>query len=72
MQIIEGESFYWINKNGLTKHKFEWQDVYNAVSVSETILNKVRAYIKNQQEHYRKKTFVNEFIAKYKFKKFKG
>ena len=72
MQIIEGESFYWINKNGLTKHKFEWQDVYNAVSVSETILYKVRAYIKNQEEHHRKKTFVDEFIAKYGFEKFKG
>lgn len=59
-------------KNRLTKHKFEWQDVYNEVSVSETIQFKVRANIKNQEEHHRKKTFVNECIAKYGFEKFKG
>lgn len=41
MQLIKGESSYWINKNGLTKNKFEWQDEYYAVSVSESILNKV-------------------------------
>lgn len=71
MQLIKGESSYWINKNGLTKHKFEWQDEYYAVSVSESILNKVREYIKNQEEHHRKKTFLDEFITKYGFEKFK-
>ena len=35
MQLINGESSFWINKNGLTKHKFEWQDEYYAASVSE-------------------------------------
>jgi len=75
MQLIKGESSYWINKNGLTKPKFEWQDEYYAVSVSESILNKVREYIKNQEEHHRKKTFLDdfdEFIIKYGFEKFKG
>ena len=35
MQLIKGESSFWINKNGLTEHKFEWQDEYYAASVSE-------------------------------------
>lgn len=35
MQLIKGESSYWINKNELCKEKFEWQDEYFAVSVSE-------------------------------------
>jgi len=26
IQLIKGESSFWINKNQLTKEKFEWQD----------------------------------------------
>ena len=33
MQLIKGESSYWINKNKLCKGKFEWQDEYFAVGV---------------------------------------
>jgi len=75
MQLIKGESAYWINKNHLTESKFEWQDEYFAVSVSESMLDKVRNYIKNQEEHHKKKTYheeYDEFIEKYGFKKFKG
>ena len=28
MQLIKGESSHWVNKNGLTKKKFEWQSEY--------------------------------------------
>jgi putative transposase len=75
MQLIKGESAYWINKNELTEQKFEWQDEYFAVSVSESMLDKVRNYIKNQEEHHAGKTFqqeYDEFIVKYGFEKFKG
>jgi len=75
IQLIKGESSYWINKNKLTKEKFEWQDEYFAVSVSESMLEKVREYIKKQEEHHRKKTFqeeYEEFILKYGFEKNKG
>ena len=74
MQLIKGESSFWINKNQLTKEKFEWQDEYFAVSVSESQLYRVRNYIKNQEEHHRKKTFqeeYDEFITKYGFQKFR-
>lgn len=75
MQLIKGESAYWINKNNLTESKFEWQDEYFAVSVSESMIDKVRNYIKNQEKHHLKKTFREEyddFIEKYGFEKFKG
>ena len=74
MQLIKGESSFWINKHNLTKQKFEWQDEYFAVSVSESVLDKVRNYIKNQEEHHKQKTFQQEyddFINKYNFQKFK-
>lgn len=75
MQLIKGESSFWINKNGLTLEKFEWQDEYFAVSVSESMLNRVREYIKHQEEHHSKKTFQEEydgFISKYGFERFDG
>ena len=75
MQLIKGESSFWINKEKLTKQKFEWQDEYFAVSVSESILEKTRNYIKNQEEHHKTKTFqqeYDEFISKYGFEKFSG
>jgi putative transposase len=71
MQLIKGESSFWINKNELTKEKFQWQEEYFAVSVSESILDKVREYIKNQETHHKKKSFqeeYDEFILKYGFK----
>ncbi|HTM64696.1 MAG TPA: transposase [Flavipsychrobacter sp.] len=57
----------------LIASKFEWQDEYFAVSVSESILDRVREYIKNQEEHHRKKTFqeeYDEFLKRYGFQKF--
>lgn len=75
MQLIKGESSYWINKSNLTQEKFEWQDEYFAVSVSESMVDRVREYIKNQEKHHTKKSFqqeYDEFIRKYGFEKYKG
>ena len=72
-QLIKGESSNWINKNKLITGHFEWQDEYIAVSVSESQINKVRDYIKNQKEHHRKKSFAEEyeeFTKKYGFTKY--
>ena len=71
-QLIKGESSNWINKNKLLRGHFEWQDEYIAISVSESQINKVREYIKNQEEHHRRKNFTeeyDEFIQKYGFRK---
>ncbi|SRR5690606_15057979 len=70
IQLIKGESSFWINKNKLTLEKFAWQDEYFAVSVSESMIGRVREYIRDQEEHHKKKTFqqeYNEFMLKYGF-----
>jgi putative transposase len=67
-QLIKGESSFWINQNNLIKDKFTWQDDYFAVSVSESQIETVIKYIKNQEIHHSKKTFeqeVDEFMNKY-------
>ena len=75
IQMIKGESSYWINKNKLTKYRFEWAVEYFGISVSESQIQKVRNYIKNQEAHHKVKTWekeYNEFIKKYGFDKFPG
>jgi putative transposase len=68
VQLIKGESSWWINKNKLTTNVFEWQSDYFAVSVSESGVNQVRDYIKNQEIHHSKQSFDEEhqeFVEKY-------
>ena len=75
MQLIKGESSFWINQQKWTKEKFQWQSEYFAVSVSESMVDRVRNYIKNQETHHSKKTFqeeYDEFILKYNFEKLDG
>ncbi|HMG90255.1 MAG TPA: IS200/IS605 family transposase [Chryseolinea sp.] len=61
MQLLKGESSYWINKNRLCREKFEWQDQYFAGAVSESLVPRVREYIKNQEDHHQTKTFAEEY-----------
>jgi putative transposase len=72
LQTLKGESSFWINKNKLTMFKFGWQNEYFAVSVSESLFDKVRHYIINQEEHHKHKTYSEEyeqFIEKFGFEK---
>ncbi len=59
--LIKGESSFWVNKEKLIKSKFEWQDEYIALSVSYSAIDKVRAYISDQETHHKKKTFNEEY-----------
>jgi len=73
MQLIKGESSFWINKEKLINAKFEWQDEYFAASVSESLIEKTRNYIKGQEKHHEQNSFQQEyedFLEKCGFKKF--
>ena len=75
MQLIKGEASYWANKNNLFKHKLNWADEYFAASISQSMTDTVRNYIKNQEEHHKKKTFADEceeFMVNYGFVKMSG
>lgn len=63
MQKIKGESSFWINKNKLTRLKFEWQDDYYAVSIGMNQLDGLREYIRHQAQHHQKVT-VNDELDK--------
>ncbi len=75
MQLIKGESSFWINKNNVVPGKFQWADDFYAVSVSESQIEKVRQYISKQEEHHKKRTWqeeCNEFMQKHGFTKSLG
>jgi len=60
---IKGSSSHFINQNNLITEKFAWQTGYAAYSVSESVVEKVFKYIKNQKSHHQKKTFQQEYDA---------
>ncbi len=60
---LKGESSHWANEVGLLPVQVKWQADYAAFSVSESGVYAVRRYIRNQEDHHRKKTMVQEFEA---------
>jgi REP element-mobilizing transposase RayT len=62
VQLIKGGSSKWINDTFLRQKRFEWQEGYGAFSVSASQVPKTIAYINNQKEHHRRKTFQEEFL----------
>lgn len=72
LQLIKGESSFWINNHKLLNKKFKWQDDYFAVSVSQSQVDQLRDYISNQEKHHQRKSFddeYKEFMNKYGFEK---
>lgn len=70
-KLLKGSFSHYINQNRLVNTKFRWARGYGAFSVSESNVQKVVDYIKNQEEHHRVKTFTEEyelFMKKYGIK----
>tara|TARA_B100000315_G_scaffold187817_1_gene177482 strand:- start:538 stop:963 length:426 start_codon:yes stop_codon:yes gene_type:complete len=59
--LLKGESSNWINKNDFLRGKFAWQSGYAVFSVSKSQIQTVRKYIRNQEEHHRRKSFKEEY-----------
>jgi putative transposase len=60
VQRLKANSSRWMGEHGLS---FEWQKGYAALSVSPSLVGSVRAYVLNQEEHHRKRSFEEEFLA---------
>ncbi|MCK5784032.1 MAG: IS200/IS605 family transposase [Desulfobacterales bacterium] len=63
LREIKASSSKWIHETYPDLELFSWQDGYSAFSVSYSGVDKVIAYIRNQQEHHRKITFEEELIS---------
>jgi putative transposase len=60
IQKVKANSSRWMGEQGKS---FEWQKGYGAFSVSPSMLEVVKAYVLNQEEHHRKRSFEEEFLA---------
>ena len=63
LQLIKGGSSKWVHETFPEHRLFRWQVKYGAFGVSVSLSDKTIQYIKNQEEHHRKMTFKEEFLA---------
>jgi REP element-mobilizing transposase RayT len=63
VQKIKGNSSGWVNERPGRMERFEWQAGYGIFSVSESLVDKVRRYIRNQEKHHKKVSFKDELIS---------
>jgi putative transposase len=60
VQKLKANSSRRLGENGV---QFEWQKGYGAFSLSPFLLPTVQAYIRNQAEDHKKRSFGEEFLA---------
>ncbi|MBC7864259.1 MAG: transposase [Bacteroidia bacterium] len=60
LQLIKGESSFWINKNKIIPTKFRWEEQFYADAISFSQIDNVRKYIYSQEEHHKKVTWQEE------------
>ena len=63
LQLIKGGSSKWVHSTFPGQRLFGWQIKYGAFSVSVSLLDKIVRYIQDQEEHHRRMTFQEEFVA---------
>ncbi len=64
---IKANSSRWIHET-VGVPRFAWQRGYSAFSISRTDVSEVVRYIRGQEEHHRKESFIEEvqkFLAEY-------
>lgn len=62
LQLLKGESSFWAKKVPEIKERWSgWAEDYCAISVSPSNVNRVRQYIRNQEQHHRKMSFQKEW-----------
>jgi REP element-mobilizing transposase RayT len=61
VEELKSHSSKWIKTKGEELKGFYWQDGYGGFSVNPNDVDIVKAYIENQKEHHKKKTFQDEY-----------
>ena len=60
-RLVKANSSKWVHEKWNTR--FAWQTGYGAFSVSESNVSVVLRYIAQQEEHHKKHTFQEEYVA---------
>ena len=61
IQNVKSESSKWIKREGLCESRFAWQEGFGAFSYSKSHVPNVIRYIKNQERHHKKISFLDEY-----------
>jgi len=61
LQDIKGDSSKWINNKRFIKGRFSWQEGFGAFSYGKSQLSDVIKYINTQEEHHKKRSFIEEY-----------
>ena len=62
MRNLKSHSSRWVHQTSQELRSFQWQEGYGAFTVSESQSEAVNKYILNQEAHYHRKTFEEEFV----------
>jgi REP element-mobilizing transposase RayT len=62
IEEMKRNSSRWIKSLAPKYEKFVWQGGYGVFSVSQSQVDTVVAYIKNQAEHHKKQSFKDEYL----------
>ena len=60
VRSIKASSSKWIKSRGSQYESFQWQNGYGAFAVSQSIIDQIIGYIKNQRQHHNKMSFKEE------------
>ena len=63
LRVVKTNSSRWIKERWPERRLFAWQGGYAAFSVSESSRTTVVRYIRDQEQHHRRITFQDEFLA---------
>ena len=63
VEEVKKSSSKWMKTEGTRNKDFYWQNGYAGFSVSQSNVEEVKRYIRNQKEHHRKMTFQEELRA---------
>jgi REP element-mobilizing transposase RayT len=63
LEDVKSHSSKWMKTKDESLKNFYWQNGYGAFSVNPTEVDIVIAYIANQHEHHKKRTFQDEYRA---------
>ena len=62
LEEMKRNSSRWIKTLSPAYRMFAWQGGYAAFSVSQSLVGKTIAYVENQAEHHRRRTFQEEYL----------
>ena len=61
VEAVKKSSSKWIKTQHVALSRFSWQAGYGAFSISQSKLDRVLAYVEQQEKHHKKRSYQDEF-----------